>query len=105
LGPKAPGLDGLKGRVLKRQYVKKEQTNPSTKLFRFLLDLQIYQIHYHLYDPFLKKVRAKNLEDFGPVALTSVLTKCMERVVSYHLKPYISDQLDVLQFAYKSQRV
>lgn len=49
-------------------------------------------------------MRAKDLEDFRPVALTSILAKCMERVVSYHLKPYISEQLDVLQFAYKSQR-
>ncbi len=28
----------------------------------------------------------------------------MERVISYHLKPYVSEHLDVLQFAYKPQR-
>ncbi len=47
---------------------------------------------------------AKKLEDFHLVAITSVLAKCMERVISYHFKPYVSEHLDALRFAYKPQR-
>ncbi len=54
--------------------------------------------------PIPKKVGAKKFEDFRPVALTSKLAKCMERVISYHLKPYVFEHLGVLQFAYKPQR-
>ncbi len=28
----------------------------------------------------------------------------MERVISYHPEPYVSDHLDILQFAYRPQR-
>ncbi len=47
-----------------------------------------------------KKVGVKKFEDFRSVALTSILAKCTERVISYHLKPHVSEHLDVLQFAY-----
>jgi len=68
---KAPGPDGLRGRVLK--ICANELTDPLTKLFQFLSKLQIVPNAWKLsfIRPLLKKVRAKNLEDFRPVALTS----------------------------------
>ena len=44
------------------------------------------------------------MKDFRPVALTSILCKCMERVLSNHLTAMVADRLDPLQFAYKAKR-
>ena len=44
------------------------------------------------------------MKDFRPVALTSILSKCMERVVCDHLTSMVVDKLDPLQFAYKAKR-
>lgn len=44
---------------------------------------------------------AKVMWDFRPVALTSILSKCMERVVSDRLTAMVADRLDPLQFTYK----
>ncbi len=55
--------------------------------------------------PIPKKLVGENIRRHPPhIALTSILAKCMERVISYHLEPYVSDHLDVLQFAYRPQR-
>ncbi len=101
---KAAGPDGLRGRVLKT--CANELTDPLTKLFQFLLNSQSVPNLWKLsfIRPIPKKVGVKLFENFRPVALRSILAKCMERVISYHLKPYVSEHLDVLQFAYKPQR-
>ncbi len=41
---------------------------------------------------------------FRPVALTSVLCKCMEKVVAGELTSKVAEYLDPLQFAYKPER-
>ena len=43
-------------------------------------------------------------KDYRPVALTSVLCKCMQRVVCDLLTSSVADKLDPLQLAYKAKR-
>ena len=40
------------------------------------------------------------LNDFRPIALTSVAMKCFERLVMAHINTIIPETLDPLQFAY-----
>ena len=54
--------------------------------------------------PIPKKPGSKELNDFHPVALTPVLAKCMERVVTKHLTASLNLYLDPLQFACKPHR-
>ena len=44
------------------------------------------------------------MNDYRPVALTSIICKCMEKVVCNQLTSSVADRLDPLQFAYKAKR-
>ena len=50
-----------------------------------------------------KKAKVTELNDYCPVALTSVIMKCFERLVKYHITSTLPDTLDTLQFAYRPQ--
>ena len=54
--------------------------------------------------PVPKKPNVKQMNDFRPVALTSILAKCMERIVCDPLVTSVADRMDPLQFAYKARR-
>ena len=54
--------------------------------------------------PVPKKQRITGLNDYRPVALTSVVMKTFERLVLTHLKTYTNHLLDPLQFAYRANR-
>ena len=54
--------------------------------------------------PVPKKATPLQLNDYRPVALTPIIAKCFEKVVSKHLKFDVVDQLDPFQFAYKASR-
>ena len=54
--------------------------------------------------PVSKKPNVKQMNDFRPVALTSILAKCMERIVCNQLVAYVADSMDPVQFAYKARR-
>jgi len=54
--------------------------------------------------PIPKRSGATELKDFRPIALTSILGKCFERVISKYITASISNSLDHLQFAYKIRR-
>ncbi|KAK0131206.1 putative RNA-directed DNA polymerase from transposon BS [Merluccius polli] len=54
--------------------------------------------------PVPKKPRTTGLNDFRPVALTSVVMKSFERLVLSHLKDITDPFLDPLQFAYRANR-
>ena len=49
---------------------------------------------------------AKEMNDFRPVALTSIIVKCMGRIVCNQLITYVDDHMhmDSLQFAYGARR-
>ena len=45
----------------------------------------------------------KEINDLKPVALTSILSKCMDRVVCNQLVASVADRMDPLQFSYKAK--
>jgi hypothetical protein len=54
--------------------------------------------------PVPKKAKVTELNDYRPVALTSVIMKCFERLVKDHITSTLPDTLDPLQFAYHPNR-
>lgn len=52
----------------------------------------------------VKYSRVTCLNDFGLVALTSVIMKCLKRLVKTHINVLLPDTLDPLQFAYRPNR-
>ena len=54
--------------------------------------------------PVPKKVKVTILNHYCPVALTSVVMKCFERLVKNHISSTLTDILDPLQFAYRPNR-
>ena len=54
--------------------------------------------------PISRKAKVTELNDYRPVALTSVIMKCFERLVKDHITSTLPDTLDPLQFAYRPNR-
>ena len=54
--------------------------------------------------PVPKKTKITGLNDYRPVALTSVVMKVFERLVLFHLKSIVDPLLDPMQFAYRANR-
>jgi hypothetical protein len=54
--------------------------------------------------PVAKKAKVTELNDYRPVALTSVIMKCFERLVKDHITSTLPVTLDPLQFAYRPNR-
>ena len=54
--------------------------------------------------PIPKKASVSCLNDYRPVALTSVIMKCMEKLVLNYINGKLSDDFDNYQFAYKANR-
>ena len=54
--------------------------------------------------PVPKKAKVTELNDYRPVALTSVIMKCFERLVKDHITSTLPDTLDPFQFAYRPNR-
>ncbi|KAI3352055.1 hypothetical protein L3Q82_020870 [Scortum barcoo] len=73
---KAPGPDGIPGRALKETI--------------------IVPVH--------KKPKILFLNDYRPVALTSTIMKCFEKLVRSFITSSLPDSLDPLQFAYRPNR-
>ena len=51
-----------------------------------------------------KNIKVTCLNDYRPVALTSVAIKCIERLVMAHINTIITETLDPLQLAYHPNR-
>ena len=54
--------------------------------------------------PVPKKPNPSELNDYRPVALTSVPFKCLERIILNELLQFVSPHLDTYQFAYRKGR-
>jgi len=54
--------------------------------------------------PVPKKTKVTSLNDYRPVALTSLVMKALERLVLKHIQSIVSSKLDPLQFAYQANR-
>ena len=46
----------------------------------------------------------KEMNDLRPVALTSIVMKCFERIILSNLRPVVEPAVDRFQFAYKTAR-
>ena len=101
---KACGPDQVKGKVLKSCAT--QLGGIFTTVFQMLLNCHIMPRFWKTSTiiPVPKKPNASQLNDFRPIALTSILAKCMERIVLNRLLSDVSERLDPLQFAYKARR-
>uniref|UniRef100_A0A3B1IGL0 Reverse transcriptase domain-containing protein n=1 Tax=Astyanax mexicanus TaxID=7994 RepID=A0A3B1IGL0_ASTMX len=101
---KAPGPDGVTPSCLRSCAV---QLAPIfTQIFNKSLELCKVPSCFKssIIIPVPKKPSITGLNDYRPVALTSVVMKSFERMVLTHLKNISDHQLDALQFAYRANR-
>ena len=101
---KACGPDKLSGRVLRLG--KSALASIFQQIFQQSLNEGYVPTKWKLSEiiPLPKKPQPKVLNDFRPVALTSVAMKCMEKIVKNKLMPDVGRQQDPLQFAYTKNR-
>uniref|UniRef100_A0A4W4EES8 Reverse transcriptase domain-containing protein n=1 Tax=Electrophorus electricus TaxID=8005 RepID=A0A4W4EES8_ELEEL len=101
---KAMGPDGICGRVLKACA---DQLAPVfTDIFNLSLTLGIVPSSFKQSTivPVPKKPRPSDLNDYRPVALTSVVMKCFEKLVGDFITSSLPASMDPLQFAYRHNR-
>ncbi|KAM9828287.1 uncharacterized protein ACBT44_021775 isoform 2-T2 [Syngnathus typhle] len=101
---KAPGPDGVSPSCLK---VCVEQLAPTfARICNRSLELCEVPLCFKSSTivPVAKKPAITGLNDYRPVALTSVVMKSFERLVLNHLKDVTGPLLDPLQFAYRANR-
>ena len=101
---KACGPDGLSGRVLK--YCADQLCSVFTRLFTWALrDCVVPSLWKNAtICPVPKNNKPKSMNDYRPVALTSLVMKVFERIVLQNLLLQTKPFLDQNQFAYKPNR-
>ena len=101
---KAPGPDGLIGFVLKS--CNEQLCNVFCRLFQLSIDKCIIPKVWKTSKivPVPKKTNPVEMNDFRPVALTSIAMKCFERIMLNFLMCEVSHLLDPYQFAYRARR-
>ncbi|KAK3567138.1 hypothetical protein QTP86_010429 [Hemibagrus guttatus] len=100
---KAAGPDGISGRVLRACA---DQLEPVfTEIFNLSLIQSVIPTCFKesIIVPVPKKSHPASLNDYRPVALTSVVMKCLELVKDFIISS-LPDTLDLLQFAYHPNR-
>ncbi len=102
---KAVGLDGKPGRVLKACAF--QLAGVFYRLFSIFPSLCLWFPHASKKStivPIPKKNKITCLNDWRPVALTSIFSKCFEKLVRDYICSVLPASLDPLQFAYCSNR-
>ena len=101
---KAAGPDGLPGRVLRA--CADQLAGVFTDIFNMSLIESVIPTCFKQTTivPVPKNTKVTCLNDYRPVALTSVAMKCFERLVMAHINTIIPETLDPLQFAYRPNR-
>lgn len=101
---KAAGPDGVPGKVLKA--CADELSHVFTSIFNLSLSQAVVLpcLKSSTIIPVPKKTSIDSLKDYRPVALTPVITKCLERLVQHHIKALLPPSLDPHQYAYKANR-
>ena len=101
---KASGPDGLPGHVL--QACADQLASVFTDIFNLFLSKSVIPTCFKQTTivPVPKNTTVASLNDYRPVALTSVAIKCFERLVMAHINTIIPETLDPLQFAYRPNR-
>ena len=101
---KASGPDRISGRVLKSCYT--ELSSVFTFMFNLSLSTGKIPIKWKTSEiiPVPKKHAFVTMNDLRPVALTSIIMKCFEKIVLNLLREEVNKKLDPMQFAYKAKR-
>ncbi|KAI4879859.1 hypothetical protein NFI96_004004 [Prochilodus magdalenae] len=101
---KAAGPDDIPGRVLKA--CSAELAGVLTDIFNLSLACAVVPSCFKTTSiiPIPKNTNPSRLNDYRPVALTPIITKCFERLVLAHLKSCLPPTLDPHQFAYCQNR-
>ena len=101
---KAAGPDGVCGRLLST--CSSQLAGVFTRLFNCSLESGIVPTPWKqsVIHPLPKKARPTTMKDFRPISLTSIIVKCMERVILSRLLQQAGDRLDPLQFAYRRNK-
>uniref|UniRef100_A0A9J7XIF0 Reverse transcriptase domain-containing protein n=1 Tax=Cyprinus carpio carpio TaxID=630221 RepID=A0A9J7XIF0_CYPCA len=101
---KACGPDGISCRTLK--VCADELAQPFHRLFQLSLDTGVIPSLWKqsLIVPVPKNNRPKEFNDLRPVALTSAVMKCFEKIILKQLLQEVSPLLDPNQFAYRAER-
>lgn len=101
---KAPGPDNIQGRVLKG--CADQLACVLTDIFNISLDQAIVPscLKTATIIPVPKKSRITSLNDYRPIALTSIIMKCFERLVKDYIISRLPLTLDPFQFAYRPNR-
>ncbi|KAK3530809.1 hypothetical protein QTP70_002839 [Hemibagrus guttatus] len=98
---KAAGPDGITGRVLKA--CANQLAPVFTEIFNLSLEQSMIPTCFKQSTivPVHKKSQPACLNNYRPVALTSVMMKCFERLIRDFITSSLPDILDPLQFAYR----
>ncbi len=101
---KAAGPDGITGRVLRS--CADQLAGLFTSIFNESLATSVVPTSFKksIIIPVPKNNKPSCLNDYRPVALTSIVMKVFERLVKSHISSSIPVTLDPLQFAYHSNR-
>ncbi len=99
---KAVGPDGIPGRVLKACAF--QLAGVFTVIFNLSLSLSVVPSCFKKSTivPIPKKNKITCLNDWRPVALTPIFSKCFEKLVRDYICSVLPASLDPLQFAYRS---
>ncbi|KAK1787903.1 hypothetical protein P4O66_016384 [Electrophorus voltai] len=99
---KAAGPDNIPGRVLRE--CADQLADVLTDIFDISLSCTVVPTCCKTTTivPVPKKPTVSCLNDYHPVALTSIIMKCFERLVMRHIKTQLDPSLDLLQSMYRS---
>jgi hypothetical protein len=73
-------------------------------IFTIIFNLSLSQSVIPTIIPVPKNSKVSCHNDYHPLALTSAIMKCFDRLVMAHINSTIPDTLDPFQFAYRSSR-
>ncbi len=101
---KAVGPDGIPGRVLRSCAF--QLAGVFTDIFNLSLSLSVVPSCFKKSTivPIPKKNKITCLNDWRPVALTPIFSKCFEKLIRDYICSVLPASLDPLQFAYRSNR-
>ncbi len=101
---KAVGPDGIPGHVFRACTF--QLAGVFTDIFNLPLSLSVVTscLKKSTILPIPKKNKITCLNDWRPVALTPIFSKCFEKLIRDHICSVLPASLDPLQFAYRSNR-
>ncbi|KAK3508267.1 hypothetical protein QTP70_017786 [Hemibagrus guttatus] len=101
---KSAGPDNIPGRVLRE--CAEQLADVFSDIFNISLSSAVVPtcLKTKTIVPVLKKSTVFCLNDYRPVALTPIMSKCFKRLVMRHIKTQLPPSLDPLQFAYRPNR-